>query len=124
MLPLVLVVLFCALLAGTAFAGHLPRTTYIGWVGKSVVAQKDVVYVGSNAWNGKIFSHTQDGTAIGTIGWTYWTHRELCGSTILDNYVHSGYAAYVAYLTLVWILFLHVVVFDMDTCWAIMSLRT
>lgn len=37
MLPLVLVVLFCALLAGTAFAGHLPRTTYIGWVGKSVV---------------------------------------------------------------------------------------
>lgn len=94
MLPLVLVVLFCALLAGTAFAGHLPRTTYIGWVGKSVVAQKDVVYVGSNAWNGKIFSHTQDGTAIGTIGWTYWTHRELCGSTILDNYVHSGYAAY------------------------------
>lgn len=81
-----------AVTIGIAFADD-PRTTYIGWVGTSVVAQKDVTRSG-NTWNGRLWSHTQSGNAIGTIGWTYWTHRERCNSTIGDNYVHPGYAQY------------------------------
>ncbi len=92
MLLSVLVFLVCTITIGTVLADD-PRTTYIGWVGTSVVAQKDVTRSG-NTWNGRLWSHTQNGNAIGTIGWTYWTHREKCGSTIGDNYVHLGHAAF------------------------------
>lgn len=87
----ILGVLFLLLImVGTVFADP-GRTTYYGWVGKTVIAQKDVTRSG-NSWNGRLWSHTSDGTAIGAIGWTYWTHRELCGGIIGDNYPHLGYA--------------------------------
>lgn len=83
---------FCLILAGTIFAGHASRTTYFGLVGKRVIAQKDTIYVGNSVWNGGIYSHTQDGTAISSIGWTYWTFRELCNGVIKSQTVVQGAA--------------------------------
>ncbi len=80
-------------LSGAAVASS-PRTTYWGSVGgKSVIAQKDVIR-GINSWNGDIWSHTQDGSAIGTIGWTWWTIRETCTGSITTQYQYGGQALY------------------------------
>lgn len=61
--------LFLLVMTGTVFALSGP-TYYGGWVGTSVVAQKDIE-VGGSSWNGKIDSYTQYRNPIGTIGWTY-----------------------------------------------------
>jgi len=79
-------------MTGTVFALSGP-TYYGGWVGTSVVAQKDIE-VGGSSWNGKIDSYTQYRNPIGTIGWTYWTIRETCYGNIINQYVYSGYAEF------------------------------
>lgn len=89
----ILTAVFVATTTSSVFAG-IPRTTYYGSVGGTgVVAPKDVVRVGSD-WNGYIWGHTNNGNAIGTIGWTWWTIRETCSGTIISQYQYGGQVLY------------------------------
>lgn len=89
----ILIAVFIVTTTSSVFAG-IPRTTYSGSVGGvGVVAQKDVIRTG-NTWNGDIWSHTNTGNAIGTIGWTWWTIRETCNGSITLQYQYGGQALY------------------------------
>lgn len=89
----ILVAVFISTTASSVLAG-IPRTTYYGSVGGTgVVAQKDVVRSGGS-WNGYIWSHTNNGNAIGTIGWTWWTIRETCNGSITLQYQYGGQVLY------------------------------
>lgn len=58
-------------------------------------AMKDLWVVSSSAWNAKIRSYTTNPVYdIGTIGWTWWTVRELCDGNIIDQSQYGGHAEY------------------------------
>jgi hypothetical protein len=61
--------------------------------GSTAIAYKDVIVIDSS-WNGQIRSYMSPSYNIGTIGWTWWTIRELCAGIILDQYQYNGQAYY------------------------------
>lgn len=96
-------VFFVSVCLAIALASLLPSSTlayatrtYSNFAGVTdAVALKDVWIVDSVNWNAHIKSYTTNPVYnIGTIGWTWWTHRETCNGNIVDNYTHSGYALY------------------------------
>jgi hypothetical protein len=89
-----LCILVAVFISTTTSSVLASRSTYSSSVGGTgVVAQKDVVRSGGS-WNGYIWSHTNTGYAIGTIGWTWWTIRETCSGTIISQYQYGGQVLY------------------------------
>lgn len=88
----VMLVCVIGVLAAQVLAAGI-NTKYNFAGGSDAKAYKDVIVVGSS-WNGQIRSYMSPSYNIGTIGWTWWTIRELCSGIIIDQYTYSGQAYY------------------------------
>lgn len=60
--------------------------------GVSCTATKTITTTWGATWTSKIYSVCQ--SAIGTIGWTFWTDREYCNGTVVEYFYHGAHAAY------------------------------
>jgi hypothetical protein len=59
--------------------------------GKAVKAEK-VINLGQQSWSAQIWSYSNANPQqnIGTLGWDWWTTRELCNGTINHQDTHDG----------------------------------
>lgn len=88
MLLLILVLTFTAV--------HAYQLSYPGFAGvTNAVAYKDVWYSGGSVWYSNIRSNTDSPVyAIDRIGWNWWTVRDTCDGTILDQQTYGGAVDY------------------------------
>jgi len=71
-------ILSVSIIIGAALAGETTMTGSVDGIG--VTARKSILQ-NSDRWTTYVYSYTNNGTAIGTIGYTYWTVREYCVPT-------------------------------------------
>ena len=91
-----MVIAISLLVISTTIAFAYSSGIWTGTVNGKPVAAEEGINIGIPAWTGYIWSYSNSSPRqpIGTLGWDWWTNREICSGTIVSQTQMGGFAVY------------------------------